>query len=103
MWSVDYRMLPDHPFPSTGNDCVAGNRRLLQERRPDEVILGASSAGGNPLDSLKGDTLGGMSPPLTFAANQPHKIDRWFTVHVTNDVANLVNNGQTTCEKGSCS
>jgi branched-chain amino acid transport system substrate-binding protein len=55
------------------------------------------------LDSLKGDTLGGMSPPLTFTANQPHKIDCWFTVHVTNGVANVVNNGQTTCESSSSS
>jgi branched-chain amino acid transport system substrate-binding protein len=30
------------------------------------------------LESLKADTLGGLAPPLTFAANQPHPIHCWF-------------------------
>ncbi len=47
VWSVDYRMPPDHPFPTTVDDCVAAYRRLLGERRPAEVILGGASAGGN--------------------------------------------------------
>jgi branched-chain amino acid transport system substrate-binding protein len=57
----------------------------------------------NGLDSLKGDTLGGISPPLTFVANQPHKIDCWFTFHVANGVGSMANNGQTTCESASSS
>jgi acetyl esterase/lipase len=47
VWSVDYRMPPDHPFPATVDDCVAGYHRLLEERRPEEIILGGASAGGN--------------------------------------------------------
>jgi branched-chain amino acid transport system substrate-binding protein len=30
------------------------------------------------LEALKADTLGGLAPPLTFAANQPHPIHCWF-------------------------
>jgi acetyl esterase/lipase len=47
VWSVDYRMPPDHPFPTTVDDCVTAYRRLLEERNPEEVILGGASAGGN--------------------------------------------------------
>jgi acetyl esterase/lipase len=47
VWSVDYRMPPDFPFPATVDDCVAGYRRLLEERSPGEVVVGGASAGGN--------------------------------------------------------
>lgn len=47
VWSVDYRMPPDHPFPTTVDDCVVAYRRLLEERRPEEIVLGGPSAGGN--------------------------------------------------------
>jgi epsilon-lactone hydrolase len=40
-------MPPDHPFPTAVDDCVAAYRRLLEKRRPEEVILGGASAGGN--------------------------------------------------------
>ena len=51
----------------------------------------------------QGGHLGGISPPLTFTANQPHKIDCWFTFHVANGVGSMANNGQTTCESASSS
>jgi acetyl esterase/lipase len=47
VWSVDYRMPPDFPFPTTVNDCVLGYHRLLEERRPAEIVVGGASAGGN--------------------------------------------------------
>jgi acetyl esterase/lipase len=46
-WSVDYRMPPDHPFPTPLEDCIAAYRMLLEERRPKEVIVRGASAGGN--------------------------------------------------------
>jgi branched-chain amino acid transport system substrate-binding protein len=55
------------------------------------------------LESLKGDTLDGWAPPLTFAAGQPHPVDCWFTGRVQNGVPVLANNGQVTCENGSSS
>jgi epsilon-lactone hydrolase len=47
VWAVDYRMPPDHPFPAALDDCLAAYRQLLQEHRPQEIIVGGASAGGN--------------------------------------------------------
>ena len=46
-WSVDYRMPPDHPFPTPLDDCLTAYRLLLDERHPSEIIVGGTSAGGN--------------------------------------------------------
>jgi acetyl esterase/lipase len=46
-WSVDYRMPPDHPYPAALDDCIAAYRALLEEHRPDEIVIGGKSAGGN--------------------------------------------------------
>jgi len=47
VWSVDYRMPPDHPFPAAVDDGVTAYRALLESRSADRVILGGASAGGN--------------------------------------------------------
>jgi len=47
VWAVDYRMPPDHPYPTPLDDCLAAYRALLKERSPADVIVGGSSAGGN--------------------------------------------------------
>jgi monoterpene epsilon-lactone hydrolase len=47
VWSPDYRMPPDHPYPAAVDDCVAVYRALLTEHRPEEVVVGGVSAGGN--------------------------------------------------------
>ncbi len=47
IWSVDYRMPPDHPYPAALDDCVATYRALLEQYRPEDVIVSGSSAGGN--------------------------------------------------------
>ena len=46
-FAVDYRMPPDHPFPTPLDDCVAVYRFLLRDHRPGEIIVGGASAGGN--------------------------------------------------------
>jgi epsilon-lactone hydrolase len=46
-WSVDYRMPPDHPFPTPLDDCLTAYRLLLDERHPSEIIVSGASAGGN--------------------------------------------------------
>jgi monoterpene epsilon-lactone hydrolase len=47
VWSVDYRMPPDHPYPAAVDDCVAAYRTLLGECRPEQIVVGGGSAGGN--------------------------------------------------------
>lgn len=47
VWSVDYRMAPDFPFPAPLDDCVAAYRALLQQNAPEHIIIGGASAGGN--------------------------------------------------------
>jgi monoterpene epsilon-lactone hydrolase len=46
-WSVDYRMPPDHPYPSALDDCLTVYKALLDQRRPDQIVVGGGSAGGN--------------------------------------------------------
>jgi acetyl esterase/lipase len=46
-WAVDYRMPPDHPYPTPLDDCIAAYRALLGDRDASEVIVGGGSAGGN--------------------------------------------------------
>jgi epsilon-lactone hydrolase len=47
MWSLDYRMPPDHPYPAALDDCIAVYRHLLEVQRPERIIVGGQSAGGN--------------------------------------------------------
>lgn len=47
VWTVDYRMPPDHPYPAALDDCLAAYRALLRERAPQEIVVNGGSAGGN--------------------------------------------------------
>jgi acetyl esterase/lipase len=47
VWSVDYRMPPDHPYPAALDDCMAAYRALLRVRSPAEIVVSGGSAGGN--------------------------------------------------------
>ncbi len=51
------------------------------------------------LQSLKGDTLGGLAPPLTFAAGQAHPVHCWFSSAMHNGLFSLPNGTTTTCEQ----
>lgn len=46
-WAVDYRMPPDHPYPTPLDDCLTVYRAILRNHRPQEVIVAGSSAGAN--------------------------------------------------------
>ena len=47
VWAVDYRMPPDHPFPAGLDDCLTVYQALLADHRPEAIIVGGASAGGN--------------------------------------------------------
>ena len=47
VWSVDYRMPPEYPYPAALDDCIAAYQALLQERSASEIIVSGGSAGGN--------------------------------------------------------
>jgi branched-chain amino acid transport system substrate-binding protein len=49
--------------------------------------------------SLKGDTLSGMAPPLTFKSGKDHPVDCWFTGRVVGGVPKVVDGGRLSCEK----
>jgi branched-chain amino acid transport system substrate-binding protein len=51
------------------------------------------------LQSLKGDTLDGLAPPLTFAAGQPHPVHCWFESAMHNGAFTLTQGTTTSCEK----
>jgi branched-chain amino acid transport system substrate-binding protein len=53
------------------------------------------------LQSLHGDTLQGMAPPLTFTAGKPHLVDCWSVQRLENGVPTVLNNGGYTCKPGS--
>ena len=47
VWSVDYRLPPDHRYPAPLDDCVTAYRALLRQSRAENIIVGGASAGGN--------------------------------------------------------
>ncbi|MYM61917.1 alpha/beta hydrolase fold domain-containing protein [Pseudomaricurvus sp. HS19] len=47
VFAVDYRLLPDNPFPAGFNDCVDAYRIVLARTEAARLIIGGSSAGGN--------------------------------------------------------
>ncbi len=72
----------------------------------DAVKAGGLGTNGTPssaeivqgLASLKGDTLQGWAPPLTFVPGKPHLVDCWFTAVVRNGALSMANGGKSTCE-----
>ncbi len=46
-WGVDYRMPPDHPYPTPLDDCVTVYRALLRTHRPQDIVVAGGSAGAN--------------------------------------------------------
>jgi branched-chain amino acid transport system substrate-binding protein len=103
-----YPGLLENPTGFTEQNYVSWASGLLLE---DAIKAGGLTASSTPsasevisgLQSLKGDTLQGMAPPLTFAAGKAHSVDCWFTIRVQNGTATVANNNQVTCKNGTSS
>ncbi|MEU4227020.1 alpha/beta hydrolase fold domain-containing protein [Nonomuraea sp. NPDC026600] len=52
VWSVDYRMPPDHPYPAALDDCLDAYRALLDSHDPASIAISGLSAGGNLVAAL---------------------------------------------------
>lgn len=72
VYSLDYRMPPDHPFPAGLDDAMDAYRFLLERYKPENLAVYGESAGGSlaPATILKArDT--GLPMPAACALHSP--------------------------------
>lgn len=47
VFSVEYRLAPESPFPAAVEDCIAATEFVAQSSKSDRIAVGGDSAGGN--------------------------------------------------------
>jgi acetyl esterase len=47
VFSVEYRLAPESPFPAAVDDCIAATEFVSKNSRSDRIAVGGDSAGGN--------------------------------------------------------
>lgn len=99
--SKEYPGIQDKPAWTEEAPSAWAAALLLEAAAKDGGLTSGGTASAaeitKGLESMKGETLGGIAPPLTFAAGKPHSIDCWFTAEVKNGTAQMTNGGNTTC------
>ncbi len=72
VFSLDYRLAPEYPYPCGLNDCYEGYRELLESYQAKDIVLIGESAGGNlVLALLLLLRLRGKPMPRAVYANSP--------------------------------
>ena len=51
-WGADYRLPPRYPYPAPLDDCIEAYAALLDVQRPERIVAGGASAGGNLVAAL---------------------------------------------------
>lgn len=46
-WGMDYRQLPQDPYPAGLDDCIAVYRHILRTHKPENIAIGGQSGGAN--------------------------------------------------------
>ncbi len=88
--AVDYRLAPEHRFPTAAEDCIAATRWARAQSQvlgidAQRVAVGGDSAGGN-LAAVVAIALRDLGEPLTFQLLIYPAVDAHFTApsHTTN-------------------
>ena len=91
-YSVDYRMPPDHPFPTGLDDVIEAYRWLLQRFAPENIVVAGSSAGAGLAGSfvLKARDIGLPMPAACLLATPEADLTESGDTFETNDTIDMV-------------
>jgi acetyl esterase/lipase len=79
VFSLDYRLAPEHTFPAAHDDALAAYRWLLAEGyAPERIVVAGDSAGGHLSVSLAADLRrAGLPPPAGLVLLSPFLDPSW--------------------------
>lgn len=94
VWSADYRLAPEHPFPAAPEDCLSHYRAILRRYDPKNIAIVGESAGGNLVAStLLSARAEGLPLPACAALLSP-------TLQYREEFPSYRNNAATDCMLG---